>query len=148
MNLLAPVSSIMTTKIIALNPDDTLDMVKDIFDKNNIHHIPVVRHNTLLGLISKHDFENFHNGLSTQFEDRFVNKSILQLHKAKEIMVEKLAKLESTDRINVALEVFSLNRFHALPVIDNGELVGIVTTHDIIKTLAKEDDIIRVGGIR
>ena len=138
MNFLAPVSSIMTTKIIALNPDDTLDMVKDIFDNNNIHHIPIVRHNTLLGLISKHDFENFHRGLSIHFEDRFVNLAVMKTHRAKEIMTEKLAKLEPSDRINVALDVFALNRFHALPVVENGELVGIVTVHDIIKALTVE----------
>lgn len=138
MNLLAPISSIMTRNIIAINPDDTLEMVKDIFEKHNIHHIPVVRHNQLLGLISKHDYDQFHRGLSTNFEDRFVNNTLMRTHKAKEIMVEKLAKLESMDRINVALDIFSLNRFHALPVVDNGELVGIVTTHDIIKALAAE----------
>jgi acetoin utilization protein AcuB len=138
MNVLAPISTIMTTKIIAINPDDTLDMVREIFENHNIHHIPVVRHNTLLGMISKHDYDNFHRGLSSNFEDRFVNNTLMKTHKAKEIMVEKLAKLEPTDRINVALEVFSLNRFHALPVVDNGELVGIVTTHDIIKTLSNE----------
>jgi acetoin utilization protein AcuB len=138
MNVYAPVSSIMTTHLITLNPDDSLEMVKDIFDKHNIHHIPIVRHNTLIGLVSKHDFEHFHRGLSTNFDDRFVNQTLMKTHKVKEIMVEKLAKLEPTDRINVALEVFSLNRFHALPVVENDELVGIVTTHDIIKTLAKE----------
>ena len=138
MNVLAPVSSIMTRKVIAVNPDDSLAMVKAIFDQNNIHHIPVVRHNQLLGLISKQDFDHYFRGLSTNFEARFVNATLLEVHKAKDIMVEKLAKLESTDRIDVALEIFALNRFHALPVVDDGELVGIITTHDIIKTLAGE----------
>ncbi len=138
MNILAPVSSIMTKKVIAIGPEDDLFLVKEIFAKNNIHHLPVVRHDTLLGIISKTDFDVYYKSLSRHFEDRFINETLLHVHRAKEIMTEKLAKLESTDRINVALEVFKLNRFHALPVVDNGELVGILTTHDIIKALANE----------
>jgi acetoin utilization protein AcuB len=138
MNLLSPVSSIMTSHLIAVNPDDDLSMVKDIFSKHHIHHIPVVRHKTILGIISHHDFENFMKGLSANYEDRFVNETLMKTHKAKDIMTQKMAKLESTDRINVALEVFKVNRFHALPVVDDGELVGIVTTHDIILALLDE----------
>jgi CBS domain-containing protein len=138
MDLLAPISSIMTNHVIAINPEDDLALVKDIFSKNPIHHIPVVRHKTLLGLISHHDFENFVKGLSANYEDRFVNETLMKTHKAKDIMTQRLAKVESTDRINVALEVFKLNRFHALPVVDDGELVGIVTTHDIILALLDE----------
>jgi CBS domain-containing protein len=38
----------------------------------------------------------------------------------------------------VALEIFNLNRFHALPVVDDGELVGIITPFDILKALSEE----------
>jgi acetoin utilization protein AcuB len=136
MNLLAPVSSLMTTHLIAVNPDDDLSIVKEIFEKNRIHHIPVVRHKTLLGIISSHDLENYEKGLSASKEDRFINDTLMRVHKAKDIMTTRMAKVESTDRLNVAVEVFKLNRFHALPVVDNDELVGILTVHDIILALA------------
>ena len=138
MNILAPVSTIMTKKVIAIGPEDELSLVRDIFEKNNIHHLPVVRHDTLIGIISKTDFDVYYKALSRHFEDRFVNETLLHVHRAKEIMTEKLAKLEPTDRINVALEVFKVNRFHALPVVQDGELVGIVTTYDIIMALSNE----------
>ncbi|MEL7221581.1 MAG: CBS domain-containing protein [Bacteroidota bacterium] len=40
--------------------------------------------------------------------------------------------------IELGLEVFKLNRFHAIPVMDEEKLVGIVTTYDIIDALASE----------
>jgi acetoin utilization protein AcuB len=142
MNLLAPISSIMTKNVIAINPDDNLVMIGDIFKNNKIHHIPVVRHKTLLGMISKHDFDLYMKGLSSRYDGEFqrqiVPQAIMESSKVKDFMTEHLAKVESTDRINVAVEVFKLNRFHALPVVDDGELVGIVTVHDIINTLAKD----------
>jgi CBS domain-containing protein len=141
MNLLAPISSIMTKNVIAINPDDNLSMIREIFKNNKIHHLPIVRHKTLLGLISKHDFDLYVKGLSSQYEDfddLMVRETLMESRKVSDFMTEHLAKVESTDRINVAVEVFKLNRFHALPVVDDGELVGIVTIHDIINTLAKD----------
>jgi acetoin utilization protein AcuB len=138
MNVLAPISTIMTTKLETVNPKDKLTAVKEIFDKHNIHHIPVVRYKEIVGIVSKSDFNFFMRGFTQNEEDRFVNEARLKAYTADEIMTTGLAKVEPTDRINVALEVFKINRFHAIPVVEDGELVGIVTTHDIIRTLADE----------
>ena len=48
-------------------------------------------------------------------------------------MTKKLAKVESTDKIGTAAEVFMEHLFHALPVVDDGKLVGIVTSFDLLK---------------
>ncbi|MBL7816551.1 MAG: CBS domain-containing protein [Saprospiraceae bacterium] len=138
MNILAPVSSIMTKKVIAIGPEDELAMVKDIFAQHNIHHLPVVRHDTLVGMVSKTDFDVYYKTLNRHFDDNFVNDTLLKVHRVKEIMTSKLAKVEPDDRINVVLEVFKVNRFHALPVVQDDELVGIVTTYDIINALSNE----------
>lgn len=139
MNLVAPVSSIMTKHLITVSPDDPMQVVKDIFDKHKIHHIPVVRENKIVGIIGKSDYNAYFTGLSRHFEDRFINETLLQLHKAEEIMTKKLAKVEPEDHISVVVEVFKENILHALPVVDSeGELVGIVTVHDIIKRIAEE----------
>jgi acetoin utilization protein AcuB len=133
-----PISSIMTTDLITVNEKDKLTVVKEIFDAKRIHHIPVVRFKKIVGIVSKTDFLSFIRGFSHNEEDRFVNESRLRAYTVDEIMTTGLAKLEPTDRINVALEIFKINMFHAIPVVENEDLVGIVTTHDIIKTLAEE----------
>lgn len=138
MNVLDPISSIMTRDLITVNEKDKLTAVKDIFDSKRIHHIPVVRFKKIVGIVSKTDFLAFIRGFSQNEEDRFVNDSRLRAYTADEIMTTGLAKLEPTDRIDVALEIFKINMFHAIPVVQEDELVGIITTHDIIKTLAEE----------
>ncbi|WP_353483207.1 CBS domain-containing protein [Haliscomenobacter sp.] len=138
MNVLAPVKSIMSTHLITVAPSDKLSIVKDIFEDHNIHHIPVVRYKELIGIISKTDFLHFLQGFSPSQEDRFVNYARLRSYAAEEIMTKGLAKLNPNDRINIALEIFMVNRFHAIPVVENDDLVGIVTTYDIIKALASE----------
>lgn len=138
MNLFAPVSSIMTTNLLTVNPEDNLLKVREMFEKHHIHHLPVVRYREIVGIISKTDFTHFTGGLSHHQEDRFLNQSRLEKTKAEDLMTRGLGKVEPDDRINVVLEIFTKNLFHALPVVDKGELVGIVTTFDVIRALSEE----------
>lgn len=137
MNILAPVSTIMTKDLLTVNPKDNLKVVKEIFEQNRLHHIPVVRHKKIVGLISKTDLLYFLKGANPE-KEKVRNERLLEKFCAEDIMTTGLAKLESDDRINVALEVFKENLFHAIPIVDGEELCGIVTTYDVIKALSEE----------
>ena len=132
MNAYAPVSSIMVTDLVTVSPEDSLANVKKVFDQHSFHHLPVVRFKKIVGIISKTDFQHYTGGLESAGEKSLENA------KAEDIMTKGLGKLEPEDRINVALEVFSKNWFHALPVVEKDELVGIVTTQDVIKAVLNE----------
>lgn len=138
MNILAPVSTLMTTDLITVNPGDKLSEVKEIFDNNNIHHIPVVRFRKLVGIISKSDLLSFLKGMRNDSTTKVINNTRLNNYTAEAIMTRGVAKLEPDDRINVALDIFKINKFHALPVIDKGNLVGILTTYDLLNALANQ----------
>jgi acetoin utilization protein AcuB len=138
MNVLAPVKTIMSTDLITVSPADKLSVVKDIFDEHKIHHLPVVRFREIVGIISNTDFVQFLRGFSPNNDDQSVNYARLRSFSAEEIMTKGMAKLDPEDRINVALDLFLVNRFHAIPVVSHNELVGIITPFDIIKTLAAE----------
>jgi acetoin utilization protein AcuB len=51
---------------------------------------------------------------------------------AGDIMSREPLKIESADTIGLAADIFRANALHALPVVDDGELVGIVTSHDLL----------------
>jgi len=139
MNILAPVSSIMTTNLITLNPRDKLTKVKEIFDSNRIHHIPIVQYKTLVGIVSKTDLIAFLKGV-TKFTKNSPNIDGMRLENClvEDIMTEGVAKVEPETRIDVVLEVFKENLFHAVPIVnEKNELKGIVTTFDIVKTLSE-----------
>ena len=140
MNIFAPISGLMTpyTSLVTIAPEEPLTKVKEIFDNNKFHHIPVVHFREIVGIVSKSDFEYFMGGASHFDEDRFVNNLRLERTQAKEIMVTRLGKVEPEDRLNVAIEIFLINRFHALPVVKDGELVGIITPIDILAALANQ----------
>ena len=136
MNLLTPVAELMTKELITVNPEDKLMAVKKIFDNNRIHHVPVVRFRKIVGIVSKTDLLYFLKGMGNARRPDVLNEGRLLVTRVQDIMTTGLAKLEPTDRVNVALEIFRENILHAIPVVENEELVGILTTHDIITALA------------
>ncbi|RMF02310.1 MAG: CBS domain-containing protein, partial [Bacteroidetes bacterium] len=134
----APVSTIMTKDLITVNPEDSLEVVKKHFDEKPIHHIPVVRFQEIVGLISIKDLQFFLRGTAQNPTDTIIEEMRLRSWKAKDIMTTKLAKVDVEDSIRTVVDIFKLNRIHALPVLKDAKLVGIVTTHDIIARLADE----------
>ena len=137
MNVLQPVTNIMTKELVTVDPKDNLSVVKEVFEKHNIHHLPVVRFKSIIGLISSSDFNRFLHGvyLKSDKGDMLIENTRLNTWKAADIMTTKLATISSSDSIRIALEVFKTNRFHALPIVDDDELVGILTTFDVIEAL-------------
>jgi CBS domain-containing protein len=136
MNILNPVSTIMTPNPYCIGVNETLATADKLFKEHRIHHIPVVAEGVLVGMISKADFLFFRRGFSNSEVEKLEDDVRLNNYTAKDIMTTKLAKLDPDDKINVALEVFKVNLFHAIPVVKDGLIVGIVTTFDIINRLA------------
>ncbi len=135
MNIAAPVSKIMTKTLTVVSPITTLEKVKKLFDTHNFHHIPVVENGCLLGVISKvdlyrvsHCLDLFHSKSNMEYNERLF-KSLL----AEEVMSHNTAVLSPDDTISYAAKLFNLNQFHALPVVVDEKLVGMVTTYDMIR---------------
>ena len=137
MNLLAPVSTIMETNVITVSQNDDLWTVAQILHKYKIHHVMVVEGRKLLGVVSSSDvlLRRNHDSLAD-------DEGMLKAHVVKDIMTTGLGKLEPSDRINVAIKVFRENMFHALPVVEDDELVGVLTTFDFIKHLDEDEEVI------
>lgn len=134
LNLLSSIKEIMSTDLITVSEFDPLTKIEEIFKENKIHHVPVTDSNKLIGIVSKSDFLFFQRGFSSD-ESKY-DSYRLKTHFVHQIMTSGVAKMDISDRINVALEIFKENIFHAIPIEDEGKLVGIVTTYDIINNLA------------
>jgi len=138
MNVNANISTLMTPEVLTVHPNSTLLEVKNMFDKYAIHHLPVVQENKLVGMVSKSDLLRFLRGNSTGAYDVVLNGVRLKQAKVKGIMTKGLAKLSSSESVLTALKVFKENLFHAIPIVDNEKLVGILSTQDIINNLVEQ----------
>ncbi len=136
-----PVSEIMTKKLITVIPTDSLKLVNDLFNQHNIHHILVVRHLDLVGIISKTDFYKAIHGARLENPETAAseNEQIYARFKAEDLMTKNVAKIGPDEKIGTAAEIFLENYFHAIPIVnDQQELVGIVSNYDILKMFFHE----------
>jgi len=138
MDLLAPVSSLMSGTVISVVQHDTIKKVEQLFKENRIHHLPVVEDGKLVGIVSKSDYLFFKRGFNDETTDNRIDEFRMKTRTVKDIMTTGIARLEPSDRIGVAVEVFKENLFHAIPIVEDGDLVGMITTFDIIKKLSEE----------
>jgi len=134
MNLFNPVKSIMSTKLITVSQNDPIDLLVQIFEKHKFHHVLVVEERKLIGIVSRVDLNLFLNSSQSKENELMRMKN----HLVSEIMTTKIATLCPDDKITIALEVFKENIFHALPVIQDQEPVGIITTYDILNKLSED----------
>jgi CBS domain-containing membrane protein len=135
MKKTAPVSEIMSRYIVSVTPNTSVLEIKSLFDSNNFHHLPVVDNGKLMGIISKINvYQVTHcDALFRSKSDQEFNNRLLKSILAEEIMSKHLVVLSPTDTVVEAAALFSKNKYHALPVIDNGKFVGIVTTYDLLE---------------
>lgn len=140
MNLLSPISTIMTKDIMSLTPSASIAQAASIFENHKVHHIPITLDDKLVGIISMSDYLFFRRGFLDAKEDQKVENIRMNNYEVNYIMTKGIATMEPNEKINVALEIFKENILHAIPIVENGKLVGIVTTHDIIAHLAKDNE--------
>ncbi len=117
------IRSIMTADVVTLSPDNSMDQVRAILLQKSIHHLPIIDRGKLVGLVTTWDI--FKLGKSA---DQLKNT------KVSEVMKTHLSTLGPNDHVGTAAEVLLRNYFHAIPIVsEDNELVGIVTTYDILK---------------
>jgi CBS domain-containing protein len=56
------------------------------------------------------------------------------------IMIKELTTLGPDEKVGRAAEIFKSKRIHHLPIVDNGNLVGLITTHDLWNKHIQPDD--------
>lgn len=137
MDVLAPVSTIMTTDLVTLLTDEPLAKAKKLFEKDNIHHIPVVGFKKIIGILSKSDLLYFMRSAKGR-GDQLIEETRLRSWKVDEIMRKEVFTLQKNDTIIQALDIFKNNQIHCIPILDGEVLVGIITPHDIILEVRKE----------
>jgi len=127
-----PVSHIMTSHVFTVQESDSLQKVLNVIRKNKIRHLPVMKGNTISGIISSTDINRLTFG--SLFENQEgADEAVLEMLSVPQVMTAKPRSVRSDDAIRDVADIFVKEEFHALPVVDDGELKGIVTTTDVIR---------------
>ena len=129
-----PVSHIMTQNVLFVNKADSLRKALDIVRTHHVRHLPVVSEDSVVGILSSTDLNRL--TFSNLFEnEESADDAIMDMLTIPNVMTDKPVVVNSENSIKEVAEVFSNKTFHALPVVEDEKLVGIVTTTDVIKYL-------------
>lgn len=141
---------IMTSQVITISPEADVVEAARLFLETKVNGLPVVDNNgQLVGILCQSDLVRMQKTLPlpTLFTllDGFFPLSSTALLEAevKRIAASKVAEAMTTKVTSIRPdmgidEVASLmvdKKFHTLPVLENGVLVGVVGKKDILKTL-------------
>jgi len=129
------IEKIMSKRIVTIEMDDSLAVVKDIFDNSRFHHLLVVESGILFGVVSDRDLlkalsPNIGTASETTKDLATLNKRVHQ------ILTRKPITLSPTSGIYDAIDIFNNHSISCIPVVDDAQKpVGLISWRDILKAI-------------
>lgn len=127
------VAAIMTRRVISVKPDTTLKSVRQLFESHRIHHLPVLEHGKLVGILSDRDMlKAVSPGIATAAASA---RDLATLDKrVHQIMKRGVVTVTSAMTVAAAGQIMLAQGISALPVLDeHGHCIGMVTSRDFMK---------------
>ncbi len=130
---LITVGEIMTSKVVTVEMDDSLEVIRDIFRKVKFHHLIVVDGEKIVGVLSDRDFlkaiSPYVNTMSETNRDRATLEK-----RAHQIMSHYPVTVQKSCQTQTAAKLMLDRRVSCLPVtMPDGILVGVVTWKDVFR---------------
>lgn len=124
----------MTANPITINADDVISKAADIMSENNLHRLPVMENGKLVGLVTKGLITSKGVGGATSLSVFELNY-LLNRTSVKTVMIKlkDLVTISSNKLLEEAASLMLAHDIGCLPVVDDGELVGILTQNDLFK---------------
>ncbi len=130
------VQDAMTRNPLAVTPKTTLPEIEDIFRERRIRRVPVTDRGTVVGIVSKHDVMVSKPSPATSLS-RWETNTLLDKLTAREIMTCPVISTRRDCPLEEAARILLEKKFGAMPVVEEGELVGIITESDIFRFLVQ-----------
>ncbi len=130
------VREIMMGSPVTLKPEDTLDLASDIISLGRIRHIPVVKDEKLVGLLSERDLIG---AAAIKFLglDQKRKSALLKSVLIKDVMKKKVTTVKPDTLIKNAARLMADKKIGCVPVVENGALIGLLTTTNILRYLER-----------
>jgi CBS domain-containing protein/gamma-glutamyl:cysteine ligase YbdK (ATP-grasp superfamily) len=121
------VGQFMSTDLFTLRPNDLVDLAASLMEWRHIRHVPIEdRDGRLVGLVT-------HRGL-LRLLSRAQDATSMTVQ---EIMKPNPTSVTSTTPTLEAIEIMRSSGIGCLPVVDDDQLVGIVTSYDFLTATAR-----------
>jgi acetoin utilization protein AcuB len=133
------IETFMRTRVVTVELDDTLRVVKEIFDHTRFHHVLVVEHERLKGVVSDRDLLRalspyIGTAAETARDTATLNKKVHQ------IMSRNLVTLQPDATLADAVDAFLKHHISCIPIVDALNYIqGIVSWRDLLPLLKERE---------
>jgi CBS domain-containing protein len=122
----------MVSNVETLAPDDSIEAAVMLERRLRIRHIPIIENGELVGMVTDHDLKRAmpspFAGADQQTFERVVQTTLLR-----QIMTRSPTTISPASPLRDAVQILCEKKFGALPVVERGKLVGIITRVDMLR---------------
>ena len=130
---------IMTRDVLTIAPDLSIREAAELFSSERLGGAPVTVHGRIVGMLSASDLLDFIASLPAEPAEvrERSERGVLDAHTVEEAMTRApVRSLAPDDPVSLAAEVMKRERLHRLPIVEQEQLVGIISTVDLVGAIA------------
>ncbi len=129
------VNKYMSDKVVTASPDISVGEATRTMIEKGFRRIPIVKEDVLLGIVTASDIMRYLG--SGEIFQKLMTGDVSDAFQVplKSLILRDIVWTNSSIDIGEAAALMLKNKVGALPIIDDGELCGIITERDIIKAL-------------
>jgi acetoin utilization protein AcuB len=117
------ITQAMTPNPVTIRSDATLAKANSLMDAGGFRRLPVVENGRLIGILTERDLHE-HLG--------YLGNTVVSA-----VMSTRLITVTAKDTVEEAARTMLKHKIGALPVLQNGSLMGIVTASDLLSALLR-----------
>jgi acetoin utilization protein AcuB len=125
------VANWMTKSVLTIKPHDTLKQAREIMTKHRVNQLPVVIDNKVVGIVTDRDVRDAYPSSIRLRRGKDIDE-FADSHTVEEVMTFNVVTIGPDASLREAAQHLRKQRFGAVPIVDHGKLVGIITRSDLL----------------
>ncbi|VVB68662.1 Inosine-5'-monophosphate dehydrogenase [uncultured archaeon] len=136
------VKEYMRTPIYVIERNEPIQRARNLMFKYGVGRLPVLDNGKLVGIVTKYDITNRLNQAAPEWRRRPIDKVPIQM-----VMTEKPITIFPDATMPQAAELMLENDISGLPVEREGEILGMISSRDMLRYFADQDIKATVGDL-
>jgi acetoin utilization protein AcuB len=121
----------MTKSVLTIKPKDTLKQARETLSKHRVNQLPVVIDDKVVGMVTDRDVREAYPSSIRLLRGKDID-DFADSHIVEEVMTFNVVTVSPETSLREAAQRVRKQRFGALPVVEHGKLVGIITRSDLL----------------
>ncbi|MCW8882040.1 MAG: CBS domain-containing protein, partial [Sedimenticola sp.] len=119
-------------RIWSIEPDASVYEALLMMDRRDIGALLVIQNDSLIGILSERDYAR-----KIIIKGKSSKETLV-----KEVMTKDVCYVDKKKKVDECLAIMSDKRIRHLPVMENNELIGLISIGDVVKSIISEQEIV------